>query len=251
MTLGLWFEYALKIGAPTLAAGVVIVVALIQKYGEGWLSKRFDAELAKLKHQQQQELDRNRDEVQRMFDRIVKIHDKEFEVYPQAWLMLQTLCGTTFQAMNSGVNGSPDFEKIKEGDGLEDFLLQITFTEHQKKLLRNATSEARGKLYAELDRGNKLDAASESARLLKNYLLLNEVFMTPEIADLFDKAHKQIQEAIVGYNIGRQHDRKMYSEALRVILEESPSRLPPLKEAIQMRLGFPATLPPSSVLAKS
>ncbi len=221
---------------------------LFKAWGEKWLQKRFDAQLADLKHKQQKELDKNRDEVQRIFNRIVKIHEKEFEVYPQAWLMLQTLQGTAFHAVTSGIGGGPDFHKMKDAAALDAFLAETEFTDYQKDLLRKGeTVESREEMYSRFEESRRLDASSEAARLMKNYLLLNEVFMTPEIAQHFSEFHGRIQKALVEYGIGRNlTDKTMYLKAVMVLSDTNPHAFVTLKEAIQARLGFPATLPPTT-----
>jgi hypothetical protein len=73
--------------------GVAVAYKAFQKFGEKWLDARFAERLEKLKHEQTKEIEGTRRKVPWEFSRISKIHEKEFEVLPKAWLMLQEARG--------------------------------------------------------------------------------------------------------------------------------------------------------------
>jgi len=171
---------------------------LFKALGEKWLQKKFDAQLADLKHKQQQELDRNRDEVQRMFNRVIKIHEKEFEVYPQAWAMLQVLDGAAFEAVTRA--GNPETQEL-------------------------------------------FNTARQLAQTFQNFVFSNEVFMTNDVSELLSQALKTILEGLIECETGLKCESKMQMDGCKKVLGVRGS-LPAIKQSIQLRLGFPATLPP-------
>jgi hypothetical protein len=94
MTLSDILAAAWKVILPGATAASVSF-ALAKKYGEKWLDARFSARLELLKHEQTKEIESMRQRVQWEFSRISKIHEKEFEVLPAAWLMLHEAHGRT------------------------------------------------------------------------------------------------------------------------------------------------------------
>ena len=229
-----WGACAIAFFGPTGLAYLLIL-----KYGEKWIDRRVEAKTKRLEHDLQKELDRARDELQRMFDRVVKIHAKEFEVLPEAWLMLHELHGKAYHGVDAVMKGVPAFGKMKD-DELEEFLKQCSFTDFQRKMISEAeTPEQREKEYFRLLNGNNLDVANEAGRLFKNYLLKNDVFMTPEIGRLFHSAHETIQHGVTQYQIGKDHDYKMQHEGIMKVLEFKPT-FTIIKDTIQKRLGFVA-----------
>jgi hypothetical protein len=91
----------LKNAWPTIVVTSAVAWGYFQFIGKKWVEHRFSKdleafkgkkqkELEDYKSQQQQELERLR---HRLSSRISKIHEKEFEVLPQAWLMLNDLRG--------------------------------------------------------------------------------------------------------------------------------------------------------------
>jgi shikimate kinase len=62
----------------------LLTVQFCKKFGEKWLDAQFAKRLERLKHEQAQEIEGMRRNVQWEFSRISKIHEKEFEVLPKA-----------------------------------------------------------------------------------------------------------------------------------------------------------------------
>ena len=60
-----------------------------------------------MKSEQQRELERLK---HRLSSRISKIHEKEFEVLPKAWLMLHELHGLVILALELTIQSFPNFE---------------------------------------------------------------------------------------------------------------------------------------------
>jgi hypothetical protein len=64
------------------------------------------------KGEQQKELERLR---HLLSTRVSKIHDKEFEVLPVAWLKLNDLHGAVHRAVDLTIKPYPDFQKFLDG----------------------------------------------------------------------------------------------------------------------------------------
>lgn len=71
---------AVAIGGSAAAFAYAIFVWL----GKKWLEERFARRLEDYKHKQNQELEHYRYQINALFNRITKIHEKEIEVLPTA-----------------------------------------------------------------------------------------------------------------------------------------------------------------------
>jgi len=115
MWLGL--HNLLVVGVPSIMAALVATAGLWKWLGQKWVEQRFGIHLERFKAEQQKELEALKAEQQkeletfkahhqtelerfrhRLSSRISKIHEKEFEVLPKAWLMLNDLHGTVVLA---------------------------------------------------------------------------------------------------------------------------------------------------------
>jgi hypothetical protein len=70
------------------AAGLVLVgiaYGIFRTCGERWLENKFQERLAAYKHALQTELEQLKYQINTLMDRTVKLHQKEFEVLPEAW----------------------------------------------------------------------------------------------------------------------------------------------------------------------
>src|ERR1700730_12179125 len=78
------------IGAAVIGAGGIglIVLQIFKRLGEKWLDIKFDERLQNLKHDQAQQIEQLRFKVSTLLDRATKLHQREFEVLPEAWSKL-------------------------------------------------------------------------------------------------------------------------------------------------------------------
>jgi len=161
-----WLVNLLMVGGPAVAAGFVLFKWFAPKYIEHRLNIGLEGikaehqkELEALKSEQQKELERLR---HRLSSRISKIHEKEFDVLPKAWLMLNDLHGSVALALDLTFKKYPNFLTLAE-DQFEEFLtvdLGNRLSETQKHGLRNASD--RQAYFADAMAGIYLDDAKES-----------------------------------------------------------------------------------------
>lgn len=85
--------------------GVAIVAyALLRFFGEKWMNAKFEERLAAFKHAQEKELEELRYKINALLDRTVKLHQKEFDVIPEAWGMKSTnatILGRAFETRSN------------------------------------------------------------------------------------------------------------------------------------------------------
>jgi hypothetical protein len=120
-----------KLLATTLFAGgggVAIAYKAFRRFSERWLDAKFSERLEKLKHEQQKESESIRQQVQWHFSRVSKIHEKEFEVLPRAWLLLHEAHGRAGDLVGR-LRYIPDFQNMPDPK-MREFVAASKLSEH-------------------------------------------------------------------------------------------------------------------------
>src|SRR4051812_7085644 len=97
------------------AGGGVAVAVLLRLFVDKWMDKHFASELEKLKYEHQKALENVKHTIQSTFSRIVKVHEKEYEVLPKAWFLLHVAIGSACMTA-SGMKERPDFLNMPDGE---------------------------------------------------------------------------------------------------------------------------------------
>src|SRR5947207_131508 len=88
-------DFFAAIGYIVVGAGAVgaFVWWLFRTFSEKWLNAKFEERLAAYKHEQQKELEHLKFSINAQMDRATKLHQKEFEAFPEAWARLMDAQG--------------------------------------------------------------------------------------------------------------------------------------------------------------
>src|SRR5690242_14921631 len=83
-------EILKAVGAVVLAGGgmSLIVYQVFKHLAARWLESKFEERLQALKHAHGKELEQLRFRISALLDRATKLHQREFEVLPDAWAKL-------------------------------------------------------------------------------------------------------------------------------------------------------------------
>ena len=128
--------------------GAAVAIAVIKRFGEKWLDARFAQRLERLKHEQSKEIEGMRRRVQWEFSRISKIHEREFEVLPKAWLMLHEAHGRTSDLVGR-LKQYPDLDNMDD-PMYEAFVAGTDLPDFRKQELRETPRGKRYKAYTDL-----------------------------------------------------------------------------------------------------
>ncbi len=111
-------------GAAVIAGGALtsLVLWLFKLFGEKWLSNKFAERLEAFKHDQQKEIEHLRFEINKVFDRTTKLHQREYDVLPKAWSLL-VISHNAAAGITSPLQSYPDIGRMSAPE-LEDFLSQ-------------------------------------------------------------------------------------------------------------------------------
>ena len=218
----------------TGGTSAVVTYGLLKWYGDKWLEQRFKVHLEEKKHEQQKELEDLRRQIQSMFSRISKIHEKEFEVLPKAWLLLHTAYGYAFNMVGRMVY-DPNFEGMEEAL-FEEFLRESELSDYQKGKLRAAPN--RRTYYIEARESLELDKANRACQAFNNFLVEHRIFMNEELRRGFGSFSSELVAGLHIYaDARRTKNHSLFSEGTRKILDLQ-KQVDEIEKAVQNRLRY-------------
>ncbi len=236
----IWLKRGLYLVLPLLGA----LYGLFKLWLEKKLDRRFKEQLAEieakrtaaledLKHEHTKELEHLRSTIQALYSRISKIHEKEFEVLPRAWLYLHEAYGAAVNLMSRlrsiyKLDATPT-------DSLEEHMTSLKFSDAEKQLLRSASDKQ--ETYRTIWESKLLLDAEERQRILTNYLIEHRIFMDDELRTAFDSVNKSLIHAVTLYATGKGFDAKMVTEASQE-LHGLESKIADVEKAVQKRLRY-------------
>jgi hypothetical protein len=236
MPVDTWLLNFLTIGLPTVAVAIPTAYALFKWLGAKWIEHRFSAELEKLKHEHNKEIERVRQTVQSTFSRISKIHEKEFEVLPKAWLMLHDTYGTAYNFV-CGFKQIPDFGLPEEQ--VEEFVSTTLLSPFQRTtLLALRSKEERKTFYLKAMEGIEEDRSREKYRTLNNFLIEHRIFMTDELREQFAAVAADISNGLIEYSTGKDHDMVDMRRGGFTKIDALKSKVSAIEQLIQKRLRY-------------
>ena len=166
-----WLYNLLVVGGPSALAALATTAGLWKWLGQKWVERRLEKfktgqqkELEGFKSERQKELERLR---HLLSSRISKIHEKEFEVLPEAWLKLNDLHGSVALALDLTFKIYPDFRMLTDAQ-FEEFLTvppASRFADFQKDALRKLKASDQQKYFNDAMAGMYLDDAKEKQRI--------------------------------------------------------------------------------------
>lgn len=223
------------IGAFLVGIGGIgaIVLALFRLFGERWLAARFDKQLVAYKHEQQKELESLKYEINKVFDRTVKLHQREFEVLPEAWAKLIDAHGNVLSFV-SPLQRYPDLDRMSHGE-LEDFLKECPLTDFEKKELK--ANNQKTKHFADKVFWYQLIDIRKSQRDYMFFLRRNGIFIETSMKDQFKELDDIIWNALAEHQYN--HEQKLHprlNESTNRLLNDSQPLIEKLELQVQQRL---------------
>jgi len=243
----------IKSAWPTIVVIALFAWGYIEFFGKKWVEKwvehRFNKDLQTFKAAQEEKLEAYKTEQKEKLDRlnhllssrISRIHEKEFDVLPKAWLMLNDLRGAAQHALDLTMKPYPDFRNFSPAQ-MEEFLKSEPvnwLAEYQKDELRNAGSPGKQeKYYMDALQTHNLNEANEKHRKFLNYLIENQIFMTDELREKFFGAQKALFSAITSYRIGKGTNHELVRQGQDEMLNKMQARVDETEKAVQKRLRY-------------
>ncbi len=156
---------------------------------------KFAERLEACKHRQQRELEQLRLQINTLFDRATKLHQREFQVLPDAWALLLDAFRETLNFVSS-LQTYPDLETMKPMQFAE-FVEACTLAAWEKEELKSQPAGSKQKYYQEHIFWHDCNAASNAANECHTFLQKNGIFIEKTVKQRFQKIDQLIREAIV------------------------------------------------------
>jgi hypothetical protein len=213
----------------------VIAYGTFTWLGKKWLEGKFAERLEAFKHQQDLQLEQYRYEINALFSRVTKIHEKEFEVLPTAWSKLQDGLGRVAQ-FTSPLQTYPDLNHMNEAQ-VEESLAKSDLTESQKEEIRHAVDK--NQAYIKTIFWYDLNDAKKYVADFHNYLLYNKIFLSRALFESFTKFDKMLSNALEEREImERSRNYIPASKTFMKVRDEVLSTIEDLETQIQQRLHY-------------
>jgi hypothetical protein len=216
------------------AGGGIAIIAygLLRFFGEKWMNARFDERLAAFKHAQEKELEELRYKISALMDRTIKLHQREFDVIPEAWGKLTEAYGVV-TAVTSALQQYPDLDRASTSQ-LEEFLESSSLAKWQKDEIRS--SEKRTDYYIKAVALQKISQAREACRDFHVYFKRNGIFVPEPIKAQFLQLDKLIYDALVEHEINERDEvRPRLRDGLKR-LSQAEAQMAALELDVQRRL---------------
>jgi hypothetical protein len=167
--------------------GALIAFGIFHFLGKNWIQNQLskDLELAKA-------------EISLLAARRMKLHDREYIVFPEVWTKLNK----AFQSLGDAVisfRRIPDLQNMAENE-FDDWMKKSKLSEAEKKLLTKSSDKIRA--YARILDFHSLSKAKEEFYEFHEYFLGNRIFLSPDIK----KKLEQVSDLLQGAWVDRHMD---------------------------------------------
>lgn len=224
------------------AGGGVVVVGgiagfsywLFKLFSEKWLTAKFNERLEDYKHKQQRELEELKFKINALMDRTTKLHQREFDVLPEAWGRLIDAHGHAL-SVTSPVQQFANLD-IMTQQQLSEFLENSPLANWQKEEVKGATKKAEH--YRKAYDWHRYVEATNTNRDFYGYLRKSGIFIREEIKVDFDAIADLIYDALAEQEFHLEH--AIYGpdsrKARTKFISESNGMLKELEKKVQARL---------------
>lgn len=231
--MNLLFRFLLEVFAVGGTAAA-IAYAFFVFLGKKWLENRFAERLESYKHEQRKELEELRFRINAQFNRLTKIHEKEIEVLPKAWLELQTALAA-MRRFTSPVRPQPDFDRMTEPQ-LEYFIASNDYFADWEMQGLHGSSE-KNKYYQERVFFHDISDTKQAVLQFHEYIQRNSIFLSKDLKELFKELADKMYGALIDKEVGHEgKDWKMEHTAWKSVTDDVEPRLNHLETLVQKRL---------------
>lgn len=198
--------------------------ALFKFLAQKWVESQF-----------QRSLERHKYDLNQLYNRITKIHEKEFEVLPIAWRKLLDAYSKII-AVTFPIQSYPDLNRMS-ADQYVFFLSKTKLNELQKKEL--SESPDKNRYYQDAWRQCQLTETREIISDFHSYLIYNKIFLSTDLFAKFNEVDKIISEALSNSEEGMElNDYSKISKAYKMIDKKVEQLINDIEKLVQKRLHY-------------
>jgi hypothetical protein len=194
----------LGFGGLTIGTAALAAWALFKKWGEEWLSIRFQKNLEEAKAEQAREMERLRHRINSTFDRISKLNTREFETLPEIWGYLVDANGWASDYTNL-VQSFPNI-LFMDDDQMREMLDGTTFTATQKRDIMAVTDKDRLDKFIEIRELHWYAETMQKLRDFNQHFRKNSIFVHRDLKAKIDEMFELIRKAIIEHHVNETED---------------------------------------------
>ena len=210
-----------------------IAYLLFQHLGKGWIENKFAQKLEQLKHQQALEVQRLRVEIDSMLSGAIKLQDREFDVLPKAWQMLDEAHGLVSWLV-APMQSYPDLDRM-DSQELSEFFATSELAESKRQ--RIACASKKTDTYIDIIFWQRLNKVHSSIGQLRDFVAASGIFLPPELKEKFVKVVELLWSALTAKRVGVEaKDYKLQTQGWEKIKSEVEPLYKAIEAAIQSRL---------------
>ena len=216
-------------------SGAAIAYAIFVFLGKKWIENKFSERLEAYKHLQNKELEELKYKITLLFNRVTKIHEKEFEILPEAWMKMQDALGH-ISRLTSVYQQYPDLNQMNE-QKLKELLDSSDFKESEKQEITEAPDKV-GK-YRDLVFWHDLFEVEKAFNDFHNFILRNKIFLDFDLQEHFINIDEIMRDVLVKREISHEaKDNKMWVEAYKQMRDEIEPIKEKIEKLVQKRLHY-------------
>jgi hypothetical protein len=203
---------------------VAIAYGIFTWLGKKWIEQIFSERLEKL-----------RNDINILFNRVTLIHQKEFEVLSIAWEKLHLALGLV-HGLVKHVKQYPNFSVMSAGE-FDHFLEEADLADFQKQELMDSGN--RQKYYEDASYIRELLKVKNGIIDFHNYIIVNRIFLTKDTRQIFSEVDRVLSGASEKYDMARE--LRLFKDMHSVFEEigkDLDKRIDELEKLIQKRLRF-------------
>ena len=218
-----FYEYVVKMLA--LGGGTsAIAYVVFRFFGKKFVENQFDKQLENHKYK-----------INSLYNRITKIHEKEFEVLPEAWKKLLDAYIILHEIANPFITPTLDDLDKKSKKQLQMFLSNSNLSQaDREKVIKQ---KDKNKTYQSIVLQHRYNLAYKPIREFHDCIYYNSIFLSRDISDSFEKVDKELWQGLEDWQ-KFQKKNDMYKIVTTVIqIKKNADRgMSEIKELVQKRL---------------
>ncbi len=226
-----------SVGKLVLYGGSAVGIAycLFIFLGKKWIENRFATKLEEYKSAQDKELEDFRYKINTLFNRVLKIHEKEYEVLPAAWTKLHD-AQDYIASLVSPLQNYPDFNRLREIE-IRSILKDYEWEDYQIADLISADDKIN--CFKDTIFWQRLSEARSRISDFHSYITRNRIFLSEELKEQFNKADELMWDVLVTREVGEEDtDRRMIHESYRKLNDNISPIISAIEKLVQERLRY-------------
>jgi len=181
--------------------------------GQKWIEQKFSKSLEEFKHEQAKEIAKQQLQIDSIFNRVSKLHDKEYEILPQIWKYLNKTY-LRLLTCNRSLRTAPDYNKMNPEEF--DYFLNnegSNFSNSEKLKLQKSQNKAVS--YREIQSEREYRSAEKAYHRFNHLFALNSIFLDVEIRQCLEKIDNKFSSFLraIEYSLQYNEPRHQYEEA--------------------------------------